>query len=163
MHSRSTYQLLYLHMLTHTHVQLVHRDIKPTNILLSRDHKSLRLADFGLCKVVSWDHDDDLEISCGSSHEPSTPISRESIPRSPANSLRAAIIQSFKDATAPTTPSGTNNAKENWTNFTSPASNDSIIRSPLKALASIRRRAKSRRLKKLGSIVVPKLRCTMTG
>jgi hypothetical protein len=33
----------------------------------------------------------------------------------------------------------------------------------LKALASIRRRAKSRRLKKLGSIVVPKLRCTMTG
>jgi serine/threonine protein kinase len=44
-----------LRALDHLHDRdpiLIHRDVKPENLLLTRDRRSLKLADFGLAKAV---------------------------------------------------------------------------------------------------------------
>ena len=44
-----------LRALEHLHDRdpiLIHRDVKPENLLLTRDRRSLKLADFGLAKAV---------------------------------------------------------------------------------------------------------------
>jgi serine/threonine-protein kinase ULK2 len=43
---------------------LVHRDIKPQNLLLSKDYKTLKLADFGFARYV--EEDNLAETLCGS-------------------------------------------------------------------------------------------------
>ena len=39
---------------------VIHRDLKPNNFLLSRDHRTLKVADFGVAKITS---DDNAEIT----------------------------------------------------------------------------------------------------
>jgi len=51
--------LEYIHTLG-----VVHRDIKPENILLSKDHKKIKLVDFGLSN--SYRHGNLLKTACGS-------------------------------------------------------------------------------------------------
>ncbi|MEK6299401.1 MAG: serine/threonine protein kinase [Acidobacteriota bacterium] len=47
--------------LSHAHSQrVIHRDIKPNNILLSADHRLVKIADFGVAKMT---HDDSTEIT----------------------------------------------------------------------------------------------------
>ena len=47
--------------LAYAHSQrVIHRDIKPNNLLLSADHRSLKIADFGVAKMT---HDDTSEIT----------------------------------------------------------------------------------------------------
>ena len=51
--------LEYIHTLG-----IVHRDIKPENILLSKDHKKVKLVDFGLSN--SYEHGTLIKTACGS-------------------------------------------------------------------------------------------------
>ena len=51
----------YLH-----HNEIVHRDIKPDNILLTRDKKSCRIVDFGVSEMFVKPGDDTLRKSAGS-------------------------------------------------------------------------------------------------
>src|SRR6476659_6097808 len=57
--------LFYFHQvaeaLAYAHSQrVIHRDIKPNNLLLSADHRELKIADFGVAKMT---HDDASEIT----------------------------------------------------------------------------------------------------
>jgi serine/threonine protein kinase len=134
--------------------QIVHRDIKATNCLLSEDHKTLKLADFGLCKVLKWDkrERDNSRHTFPGSH---TNVSVESIARSPGNGSSDSLETS------------TNNSRDSFAKTHSASNRERvIIGSPLKAVAtpsSRRSHLKPRELKKLGIFVPPKLRPSMTG
>ncbi|KAI7883666.1 Pkinase-domain-containing protein [Lichtheimia hyalospora FSU 10163] len=57
----------------HAH-HICHRDLKPENILLDKDHKTLKIADFGMATIQS--PDELLNTSCGSPHYASPEIVR---------------------------------------------------------------------------------------
>lgn len=52
--------LAYLHQLN-----IIHRDLKPANLLLCQNYSTIKIADFGLAKMVS-DEDAMMETLCGS-------------------------------------------------------------------------------------------------
>ncbi|KAJ8663056.1 hypothetical protein O0I10_001233 [Lichtheimia ornata] len=57
----------------HAH-HICHRDLKPENILLDKDHKTLKIADFGMATIQS--PNELLNTSCGSPHYASPEIVR---------------------------------------------------------------------------------------
>jgi hypothetical protein len=68
--------------------QVIHRDIKPNNLLLSADHRTIKIADFGVAKMA---HDDATEITRVGTNVYAPP---EHHPDSPAETLNEKLTPS---------------------------------------------------------------------
>ena len=65
--------------LAYAHGQgIIHRDLKPNNLLLSGDHLTLKVADFGVAKLTTGDHTEITRVGAGiyapPEHHPDEPV-----------------------------------------------------------------------------------------
>lgn len=58
---------------------IIHRDLKPNNLLISADHRTLKIADFGVAKITTGDHTEITRVGAGiyapPEHHPDEPDS----------------------------------------------------------------------------------------